>query len=148
MSNKQRKAAAALLPPRPPIEERFVRVADEDDDRGDRQQSANPVYARLEAAGRQGHGWNPAISFDPIAGREVWQWDPAFPGYDRTYGVFHAVLYPPRSEGGQWRISCIGGDDYNTAKLFPNEKKAREMWDRIRDHVTIRTLKRLGFAPD
>lgn len=143
MSNKQCKAAIAAAPPKPQPEEKMVRVANEDDDRRGPDGYINPRYAEFKG---RWSGWSPAINVRLATMDEEY---PHVPDYDwrGTAGFFHAILYPG-TYGGRWRISCIGGDDYNIAKVFDNEKKARAAWEKINDHITIRTLKRLGFAPD
>lgn len=151
MSNKIRKALAAAAPPPEPVQRRYVRVADEDDDRYYFQGVGgyvNPIYARHIEAGTQGHGWNPALTMRIATGKTEYPYGDQFIGYQGTVGVFHAQFQPPIRQITYWRIICIGGDDWSTAKTFNNEKKARATWEKIRDHITIRTLRRWGFRPE
>ena len=52
-----------------------------------------------------------------------------------------------RSSTGAHRISVWGGDDLGLEKVGLSEAKARALWDRLRDFVTMKTLHRLGFKP-
>lgn|GEM_PF-6590907 len=145
MSNKQRKAAAALAGPKPENPWKYVRAADEDDDRKNNLGPVNPRYDALNAT-RRGWGWHPPINIRLATMKEEY---PHVTDYDwrGTAGFFHAILYPG-TYGGRWRIACIGGDDYSVCKIFENEKKARAMWDKLNHHITLRTLRRLGFVTD
>ncbi len=127
------------------VEVRSVRVADEDDDRSnDRDGYANPMFVRSLADGR-GRGWDPAVTRRVRDGVALYQHAADFPGYAGTAGYFDARL---TERGDVWRISCAGASNTMVARDGLPEAKARRLWAQLRDHVTRRTLARLGFRAE
>lgn len=137
--------------PTPPslrnVEVRYVRVADEDDDRyvrdpgPDGRTSVNPHFGRPG-----GWGWHPPYTLR-LDTREPVHLDPVTAtraDHAGTAGFFRAAL---SERGDLWRISCWGAGDTGYERLGLAERRARVLWALVRDHVTIRTLKRLGFTP-
>ena len=139
-------------PPRPtlrPVEERFVRAADEDDDRflhapgSEGRVAVNPHFERTKG---WGWGWHPPYT-RRLDTREPVHPDEAtatWADYAGTAGYFRATLSERRD---LWRVSCWGADDTGYERDGLSERRARVLWAQLRDHVTIRTLKRLGFVP-
>lgn len=142
-------------------EDKYVRVADEDDDRewnrsgsyGPGEVCLNPMYEKARLEGRS-YGWFPAISYNPKTQQEVYL--PRVPTLEeakKTIGVFWATLGPrnyypdPFRWDGKWAIICHGGDDHSIGKFGMTEAKARRIWAMLNNHITARTLHRLGFAP-
>lgn len=127
------------------VETRTVRVADEDDDRrNERDGYANPMFVRAGAEGI-GRGWNPAITRRLRDGVALYEHAADFPGYAGTAGYFDARL---TERGDVWRVSCAGAGNTLVARDGLAEAKARRLWAQLRDHVTRRTLKRLGFRAE
>lgn len=119
------------------VASRMVRVADEDDDRAcARYGAANP---RFDGRG----GWRPAITVRVRDGAVLSQHAGDFAGYGGTVGCFRARLF---EEGDGWRISCYGADDCGLERAGLSEVRARRLWSLLRDHITRRTLARLGFV--
>lgn len=130
------------------VESRYVRCADEDDDR--RGPDGRPLNPRAEAARERAYkaiakatgwrralrtpiGWSPAIHMASRDGPEL---------LDRSvrgHGYFAAYL--TREASGRWRISCWGGDDLSLTRRDMDEATARSVWARLNDFVTMRTLR-------
>ena len=96
-------------------------------------------------------GWHPAMTLvieggarRPLRPGEVAEW--AANGRSlRCRGGVEARWFC--SSTGAHRISVRGGDDLALGKAGLSEVKARALWDRLRDFVTMKTLRRLGFVP-
>ena len=134
------------------VEQKYVRVPDEDDDRhrrvGGIEEYANPRHValreRLDNLGRYGGGWYPAINIRVRDMVPVYQHAKDFPGYAGHAGFFRASLY--KNHDGSWWIVCSGGDDQSYARRNMDEATARRVWAALNHHVTIRTLRgRHGF---
>lgn len=108
-------------------QEKFVRVADEDDDRHFQEKDPltgryigeridlNPKFTLAQEKGIYG-GWHPAIAISKKTNDEVYL--PRVQTLEeakQTYGAIHCILRPcsKDKETGEWlyRISCSGGDD-------------------------------------
>jgi hypothetical protein len=144
--------------------EKYVRVADEDDDRHFQEKdpltgryigeriNLNPKFTLAQERSFCG-GWHPAIALSTKTNEEVY-----LPGVQTleeakaTYGAIHCFLRPwsKDKETGEWlyKISCYGGDDDMVVKSEMKKEKAMRIWNMINHHITRRTLHRLGFAYD
>lgn len=117
--------------------DKYVRVADEDDDRRHpvTREEVNPRRAkaaeRLAARGLRAGHWAPPIEHD-------------------GFGYFHAMLRLDgrRADGTLlWRISCWGGDNTAYERTGMTRETAERVWSQLRDFITIRSLfGRLGFG--
>jgi len=138
------------------VAEKLLLVPDCDDDRRVAGEFVNPRHPR---ASRQVYGkevacvggWHPArtLVIEGGARRDL------RPGGMAEWAARGRAL---RCRGGveaRWlcsrtgahRISVRGGDDLGLEKVGLGETKARAMWDRLQDLVTMKTLRRLGFKP-
>ena len=97
-------------------------------------------------------GWYPAITLKIEGGvRKELPWQEARDNESRERprkyrAGFYAIWYYLRD--GSHRISVIGGDDTSYVRTGLSEAKARRLWSRLRDFVTLKTLFRLGFLFD
>ena len=97
-------------------------------------------------------GWYPAMTLKIVDGvRSELPWQDARDNEarkcPRVYRAgFYAVWY--HLQDGSHRIAVIGGDDTSYARAGLSEAKARRLWSRLRDFVTLKTLYRLGFRSD
>lgn len=138
------------------VAEKLLLVPDCDDDRRVAGAFVNPRHLRAsqEVYGKEVAcvgGWHPARTLVIEGGtrRDLW------PGEMAEWAANGRAL---RCRGGveaRWlcsrtgahRISVRGGDDLGLEKVGLSEAKARATWDRLRDLVTMKTLRRLGFKP-
>lgn len=126
------------------VADRYVRVADEDDDRRiwvsenggpQREVFANRRYERMESVG----GWHPPFNLSkrdrrtPLQGNFEW-----------TDGYFWVTM---SRRGAAWTIRCWGNDDFGLERTNLSERTARNLWAQINNFTTRRTLDRLGFVP-
>ena len=138
---------------------KFVKCADEDDDRDFWAQDGetklglggkiylNPMFAKAELESRRG-GWRPAFSLDKKTNEEVY-----LPGVKtlkeakRTYGAIQVLMHPQRT-GNLWILSVWGADDDFVLRRDLTEEKANWWFDKIKNHITKRTLNLWGFKYD
>ena len=138
------------------VAEKFLLVPDCDDDRRVAGEFVNPRHLRAlqEVYGREVAcvgGWHPArtLVIEDGARRDL------RPGEMAEWAASGRAL---RCRGGmeaRWlcnrtgthRIAVRGGDDLGLEKVGLCETKARAMWHRLQDLVTMKTLRRLGFKP-
>jgi len=139
-------------------EEKLVRVADEDDDRSRwlkdhngyciSKEYANPLFLelreRLDKKGLYMGGWYPAINIRLRTMQRDYQHAADFQGYRGCAGFFTAYL---QCVENVWRIACWGDDDDWHEKSRMSELQAKRTFERIKDHITIRSLyNKLGFS--
>lgn len=153
------------------IAKAYVLVPDCDDDRVNHRtgEPVNPRHERAQAdvygTGREWDGstrrkvcqpgdylpgWYPAMTLKVEGGvRSELPWQEARDNEalerPRQYPAgFHAGWY--RNDGdGTHRITLWGGDDCSYERDGLSEARARVLWSRLRDFVTLKTLFRLGF---
>lgn len=132
------------------VEYRYVRCADENDDRCLRDGTyLNPRFEEMNRKMKT-VDWSPAICLDPKTNEEIYL--PGVTVIEETrglIGVFQAILSPElRSLNGTWYIGCWGGDDFSLIRRGMTEKKARKIWSLINNHITIRSLYKLGIKSE
>ena len=140
---------------------KYVKCADEDDDRyfGNKEKIQvgasiyesrnwlNPMFEKAQLEGR-GHGWYPVFALDKKTNQDVnLHLVKTIEEAKRTYGAIWVALSPNR-HNDLWRVSVWGADDDYVTKLDLTEEKANWFFDKIRDHITKRTLYSWGFKYD
>lgn len=90
--------------------------------------------------------WSPAMTLEWKDGQlQQVDYEVAWKNpYKKFLAGFLAVLYFVEGEN-TYRISLYGGDDTSYQRYDLSPQKAQNIWKRINHHITIKTIRRLGF---
>ena len=93
--------------------------------------------------------WSPALTLEWKDGQlqEV-PYETKQQNWHRKYlaGFLALMYFDP--EKSVYRISLVGGDDTSYQRYNLSQEKAQNIWKRLNHHITIKSIRRLGFQAE